>query len=417
MKKIITLAAALSAVLSIASCEMEKPSKAQEMGTLSFDGFDIEVDDAVVTKAVSAASGNYTIFIYDANGDEYLRTTYSAVKAADNKISLPGGDYTLEARSTEDAVPTAAFEQPVYGATKEFSISAGETSSIGSITCSLLQCKVTVSYSDEFLDMVTGDGTATVELTAGSPLVYDLKYNNGSVSYEQSAGYFAVTGSTIEISFKGSIEGSSKKMTKVISNVEARQWRQIKFVKKVEEEGNGTFYVTIDDLVDDVELNNDIIGGESIIGDDPDAPKGDGGITLELDYADGCDTDITDLNYILMPQPSEKKVSLVLKATVPNGVKKFGVNIQSTSESFVAALEAADAVNLDLINPTEDNMIIFQVVPFPYGQDLVGQTELVFDLSAAQEAIVLYQGQHNFEMVITDQQGCKKAIPVVMVVL
>ena len=61
-------------------------------------------------------------------------------------------------------------------------------------------------------------------------------------------------------------------------------------------------------------------------------------------------------------------------------------------------------------------MIIFSVVPFPYGADLLGQTDIEFNLDAAQDAIVAYKGTHTFTMVIVDNDGCKNQIPVTMIV-
>lgn len=414
MKKIITIISALAA-LALVSCKPEEMHKGN--GTLSFDSFSVECDDYVETKAVSAASGNYTIIVTDQNGDVALKTTYAAVKSTDNTISLPAGSYTLEARSSEDDVPAAAFEQPVYGAKTNFSIQAGEVTDLGSLTCTLLQCKVTVGYSDDFLSAVTGDGAATVEVTSGYPLTYDMTFAQGSANYEQSAGYFAVNGgNTMVVTFKGIIDGKSQKMTKTFTGIAPKQWRQVKFIKKVDEEGNATFDVVINDMIDDETLNNQLIGTQDIIADDPNAPKGDGDIRLLFDYANGCDAEFTDLTNLVMPQMSERTIKLVLRAVVPNGVKKFNVDITSTNEAFVSAVQAASAEHLDLINPTEDNAIIFQVVPFPHGADLVGQTDLSFELSAAQEAITIYPGVHTFSMNITDQKGCRNSIPVTMIV-
>lgn len=422
MKKTLMIIAA-SAAVSISSCDKVKVLQKDSTGMLSFSEFAITRDDEVDTKATFAAGGNYTIDIYDVNTDDVvLSTTYSAVKKKDNRISLPAGSYRLEASSSEAGIPVAAFEQPVYGASHEFSITAGQTTSIGSIVCRLMQCKVTVSYSDEFLADVTGEGTATVEVTAGSPLTYNLSYSpDGKVSYEQSAGYFsvgnAVDGTTMIVTFKGRIGGETQSMTKPFTDVKARQWRQVKFIKKVNEAGNATFDIEINGLVDDMELGNDVNDSkENIIGEDPSAPKGDGGIALEFDYAAGCDADFTDLKNIVMPKKSEKEIHLHLKSTVPNGVKKFYVDITSTSDAFLAALDAANARTLDLINPLADHDLIFQVVPFPHGPELLGKTELQFDLSAAQEAIVMYPGMHTFKMNVVDNKGCRNSFDVVMVV-
>ena len=412
MKKNIIIAFASAALVLFASCQKTPISAVQGVGTLSFSEFTLGLDETVETKAV-AASGNYTITIIDSEGNEVEKKTYDEVKNNDYKLTLTAGSYTLVASSSADEVPLAAFEQPVYGVSKEFTIAAGMTTSIGELVCTLQQCKVTVSYSDDFLKMVTGQCSTKVTVDPEQPLEYAL---NADKTYEQSAGYFAVTGSTMTVVFKGDIEGSSKSMTKVFSNIAPKQWRQIKFIPKVDEEGNATFDIVIQDLISDATLNNAVDPKEEIIGEDPDAPKGDGGITLAPDYEAGCDSEITDLENILIVPVATRDMAIRFRATVPNGVKKFNVLIDSDNESFLSAVDAANARELDLINPLPENGIIFDVVPFPHGQELLGQTDIAFNLDAAQDAITIYSGRHTFKMIIVDQTGCKNEIPVVMVV-
>lgn len=417
MKKIIILASAVAILLL--ACKKEVKDAALQNGELSFSEFSLSQDDYVETKAAVSADGSYAIIISNAEGDVVLSTTYSNVKSNNDKVSLPAGNYTLVARSSEQDVPVSAFEQPVYGTQKEFTIAAGEVTSIGSLTCTLLQCKVSVSYSDDFLSMVTGNGNASVEVTAGYPLNYALTYENGSVKYDQNAGYFYVRNdqpTTLAVTFKGLIEGKSQKMTKTITGIQQRQWRQIKFIKKVNETGDATFDIVINDFISDSELNNSLVAEEEVIGEDPQAPKGDGGIDLTFDYDAGCDAEFTDLQNVVIPPLDQRAISLKLKAAVPNGVAKFTVDIASTSSSFVNAVEAAQATHIDLIHPIPANDIIFQVVPFPHGEELLGQTNIAFDMSAAQEAIINYPGTHTFTMNVTDTQGCKKSISIVMVV-
>ena len=412
MKKNIIIAFASAALVLFASCQKTPISAVQGVGTLSFSEFTLGLDETVETKAV-AASGNYTITIIDSEGNEVEKKTYDEVKNNDYKLSLTAGSYTLVASSSADEVPLAAFEQPVYGVSKEFTIAAGMTTSIGELVCTLQQCKVTVSYSDDFLKMVTGQCSTKVTVDPEQPLEYAL---NADKTYEQSAGYFAVTGSTMTVVFKGDIEGGSKSMTKVFSNIAPKQWRQIKFIPKVDEEGNATFDIVIQDLISDATLNNAVDPKEEIIGEDPEAPKGDGGITLAPDYEAGCDAEITDLENMLIVPVEIRDMAIRFRATVPNGVKKFNVIIDSDNESFLSAVDAANARELDLINPLPENGIIFDVVPFPHGQELLGQTDIAFNLDAAQDAITIYSGRHTFKMIIVDQTGCKNEIPVVMVV-
>ena len=412
MKNKLILTAASAALMLFASCQ-KSPVSSEENGYLTFGGFSLEVDEALVTRADNAGD-NYSISILNSDEQTVLTKTYAEVKGNNNKISLPAGSYTLVARSLAVDVPVASWENPIYGTTKEFSIEAGQVTEIGNLICTLLQCKVTVAYSDEFLAAITGDGTASVEVTAGYPLDYKLNANG---TYDQSAGYFAVEeGSTMTVVFKGNVEGKTAKMTKTFTGIAAKQWRQIKFVQKKNEQGQATFDIVIQDLISDATLNNNIDASEDKIGEDPDAPKGDGGIKLEFNYADGCDSQLTDLNNMVIVPTSERVMSIKLKATVPNGILKFNVAIESSSDAFKLALAAADAFNLDLINPKPAHDVIFQVVPFPHGPALSGETEVAFDLSAAQSAITAYPGTHTFQMTIVDNTFCSKTIPVTMIV-
>ena len=100
---------------------------------------------------------------------------------------------------------------------------------------------------------------------------------------------------------------------------------------------------------------------------------------------------------------------------------KFTVDISTTSPGFTTALGAAlgeGVSELDLINPdpNADTKLIFDVVPFPHGPELMGMTEIVFPLSTAQIAISGFKGRHTFEMKVVDQKQCRKTITVVMVV-
>lgn len=410
MKKIIAITAI--ALVLLPSCR-KISSTSETEGTLSFASFQLDLDAA--TKADVAAPGNYSIIIKDAQEKVVKTTTYTDVKSSDGGVTLPAGEYTLEALSSEEGVPAAAFEQPVYGVSKDFNITAGQTTSIGVLTCTLLQVKVTVSYDDAFLASVTGAGKATVQVDPTAPLEFSMNYANGVVSYDHAAGYFAVnngSNTTMNVVFSGLIDGKTQKMTANLTNIEPRQWRQIKFSKKVDSQGNATFVVTINSYVNDEDLVVAMsVAGEDTIGDDPNAPKGDGGITLG--FAPDC-TMFSDLSNIVVPATGTMDLRLV--ASIPGGIKKFVVDMASTNSDFIDAVALAGGTRLDLLNPTPAQDIVFQIVPFPHGADLENRTEVAFDLSAAQEPILIFPGTHTFTMTITDKNGCKKSIPVSLIV-
>lgn len=416
MKKNIIITTILAAAL-LMSCEKVTKVSVATNGTLCFS--DITVDELVETKAAVNADGNYVINILNAEGETVHSTTWAKVTADGGRITLPEGSYTLTASSSAEGIPAAAWEKPVYGANKTFSITAGESTDLGTLTCTLQQCKVTVSYSDDFLSYVTGSGATTVKVSDGAPLDYELTFNGSSASYDRSAGYFAVNNgenTSLRVTFKAGVEGKTQKMDKVIYGIAPRQWRQIQFIRKVNEEGDAAFDIVVKDMISDEILNNVVDADEDVIGEDPEAPKGDGGINLAFDYEAGCDSEFTDMSNLLVPSKDDRIMSLHFLLNVPDGIKKFMVHIESDNASFVNAVQAADAIDLDLINPTEDNAIIFQVVPFPHGQELVGQTSVSFDMSAAQDAILSYPGTHTFTMIVTDKNGCRKEMPIVMIV-
>lgn len=415
MKKNIILS--LAALIALASCaQRQEISKAGIPGTLSFAGCNLSVDEDVETKSVMPAGGNYTVIINDQSGEnEPVVTNYKAIKDNDNKISLPEGKYTVIARSEED-VPAATFEQPVYGAQKEVTIVSGETTEIGEMICKLLQVKVTVDYSEEFLAMVTGNCTTTVSVSPTDPLVYNVSYTGGAANYDHSAGYFAVnngSNTTMEIVFKGSVNGSNGTQNITISNIKPCTWHQIKFVKKASEDGSADFSIVIEDLVEDIELNSNVLAAETVIGDDPDAPKGDGGIKLEST----CSYDITQP--IIVPGNDDGPFVLTMKAIVPNGVLKFSVDITSDNPNFVGSVKMInnDSATLDLVNPSAGAIEVFTtILPFPYGEAVAGKTEIDFNLSDAQTPINGFTGSHSFVMNVMDKTGCKKSIPITMVV-
>lgn len=413
MKKTITIASCI-AVLALSSCKQDKFDYGS-VGTLSFANCELSVSEDLnrVTKAAEAADDSYMLYLYDtSNGSLVWEKNYGTVKAMTDGVSLPAGEYRLDIRSTAAEVPAAKFNAPVYGTSESFTISVGQTTNVGTLTCTLLQSAVSVGYNDGFLESVTGDGAATVEITAGYPLEYKLSYNAGSApTYDRRTGYFAVNNgenTTMTVTYKGNIEGKLQKMTTSIAGIKARDWHIITFMKKVEATGNSNFAIVIDGLVMDTTLDNELTAGEEGDGKDPNAPSGDGGIKL----VSTCSYDITKPVTV----PAEGSFTLTMQAQVPNGTRKFTVDIASTNENFINSVNTVGGTTLDLINPAEAAMGIFSIVPFPHGSELLGATTIDFDLSNAQTPLLAFVGTHSFTMNVTDNKGCRNSIVITLVV-
>lgn len=427
MKKFLSLILLASAVLTSCSKDTFNYGGEQQVkcGTLSFAG-EMIVDENVELVTRAGEVDNYSILVYNSDEVLCLDTTYGAIlNNTQGEVLLPEGTYTVVAQSAK-TVPAAAFETPIYGVTKEnIQIKAGEVTPIGELVCKLVQCKVSVAYNDDFVKMIAGNCTTTVSITdsssQGGELEYPVTYTNGKVSYKKENGFFQVNNganTTMEVKFSGvmNVDGEIKtqRMAKAFDNIAPATWRQITFVKKVDEEGNATFDIEINNYVEDSTLGEDVEGSEDTMGEDPNKPQGDGGIEL----LSTCAFDISQPIVIpAMSDPTDASTMnmiLTMQANVPNGVRKFIVTISSDSPAFVGALDLVGGPVVDLVNPSEAAMGIFGIVPFPHGSELIGMTQVDFDLSKAQQPILGFPGNHTFVMSVVDQKGCTKDVTIVM---
>ena len=416
MKSLRLILAAAALVCAVSCNEDFRRHEEITTGILSFANFSIHsaLDVEVVAKSATEASGDYIINVYDADAELVRSVTYAEVKQSGYGIELSAGNYSLEVLS--GTLQICAFDAPVYGATTDFSIVAGEKTELGDITCKILQCAATVDYDDALKEIMTGDGKASVEVTSGYPLAYNLLYNGGNIIREERIGYFSLESgaTTMVVTFSGKVNGSTQKMTKVISGIKAGELRQIRFIKKVNAEGDATIDITVNGYVEDADLMAYIAAPQlDIIGEDPEAPKGDGDIRLL--FEPDC-TMFDDLSNIVVPTLEQGAMDLRLIIMAPGGIKKLGVVIESTNSAFLGAVQAAGGPELDLVNPSAESEVIFQVVPFPHGSDLLGATEVHLDLSAAQAPILGFAGSHTFTMKVTDNNNCRNEVAVTMIV-
>jgi hypothetical protein len=416
MKSLRLILAAAALVCAVSCNEDFRRHEEITTGILSFANFTIHsgLDVEVVSKSTTEASGDYIINVYDADAELVRSVTYAEVKQSGYGIELSAGNYSLEVLS--GTLQICAFDAPVYGATTDFSIVAGEKTELGDITCKILQCAATVDYDDALKEIMTGDGKASVEVTSGYPLAYNLLYNGGNIIREERIGYFSLESgaTTMVVTFSGKVNGSTQKMTKVISGIKAGELRQIRFIKKVNAEGDATIDITVNGYVEDADLLAYIAAPQlDIIGEDPEAPKGDGDIRLI--FEPDC-TMFDDLSNIVVPTLEQGAMDLRLIIMAPGGIKKLGVVIESTNSAFLGAVQAAGGPELDLVNPSAESEVIFQVVPFPHGSDLLGATEVHLDLSAAQAPILGFAGSHTFTMKVTDNNNCRNEVAVTMIV-
>lgn len=162
-------------------------------------------------------------------------------------IELATGDYIFKIQSGE--VPGAAWDTPVYGAAKPFKIVRNETTPLTEVVCSLMQIKVSVSYSADLLERL-GDRTLTTVKIGENSLEFSLT--------ETRAGFFLApqASNNIELHISGTYAADKEDyknidMTKEVRDVKAGQHSKVHFYIEHAAEGNINVGVTVRDWVTD----------------------------------------------------------------------------------------------------------------------------------------------------------------------
>ena len=222
--------------------------------TVVYDETEIRPDDTSdETQAARTASGtratapdvdSFIVEILDADNAQVLEMTYAELKEQlKTPMELKVGVYRMEVRS-EDTMPGADWEHPVYGATSDFTITKAQTTSPEEVVCTLQNIKVSVEYSPELADMLADTSKATVSLGDTS-----LDFSKT----ETRAAYFKPLAleNTLNFAFDGTFAdtGVPAKFSKQITGVKAGQWRKVSVVIGYADKGNILFSVKVDNSI------------------------------------------------------------------------------------------------------------------------------------------------------------------------
>lgn len=359
----------------------------------------------------------FLVEITDAAGVAVLKTTYGELKTQlAEPMPLTVGSYTLTVRSEENA-PAAAWEHPVYGASKTFSVSKANTKEnpvqIGELVCTLQNVKVTVQLSKDLIDKLTDDSQATVSLGANA-LVFPVQGGK--------AGYFVPQGATNTLDFvlQGKFADTQEpvQFSKTISGVKAGQWRRITLVIAYADKGGIHFDIQVDSFIQDETVVVDGTEGawEAIYEEKPliDPP------TIAWSGHD-------------LAKPFQLKASMFdadnkctepfnFQLAAPGRVAAFEVNISSTNADFIEALAVAnvpESFDLCRITPAHEAYALLAAFGFPMGDALLGATEKRFDIAGAMPLLYNapgFDGQHTFAFRIVDTEGQTVQAELVLVV-
>ncbi len=362
------------------------------------------------SRASSVDISNFIVSIVNSTGTVVEEWKYSEMPGV---VTLPVGKYTVNVRSHN--VQRAAFDEPLYMGSGEIEIVADEIKDIETpIVCKLANIKVTVSFSEQLAQMLEDDVEVTVVANDEGSLVFRPG--------ETRAGYFeAVTASTTLVAtFEGHIKGQAEPVTitRTWTDASGGKHYRISYEIKVnpdpipDEEGwivlgDGTI---IDSEVIDVTQTTDINVPEDDLGDDdrpghqdpenPDNPdKPDNPPTAE------AATFVCKGYSFDTPNTPDASKDGKVYITCPEKAAHLFVKIETTSANFRAAVSDLMPLEFDLADPGDAYLDSFSSIGFPVKDGVVGQTEMVFDITSLAPLLSGFAGTHTFTIRVVDQKG------------
>ena len=412
----------LAAVIAMAvSCHEpmrgEDNPQGETTGYLSFaDGLNVDVvvdhkhsNGGVETfeeEAVNIVDINdFDCYIYDAEGNlvENGQFKYANRPTAEAPLMLKAGNYTLKMSSGvmtdgEGNTVDAAWESPVYGLAKPFTINIKQTTELTDLVCTLQNIQATIEYSADLRAALSNDTVAT--LTVG----------NGSLNYkmtETRAGFFTApeAKNTIDIRIVGTYTAEGKdpatfEFTSSIEDVVAGQYRDIELYIKYSDDGNINISVSVDGWVIDNVVTFDLAAviKEDVMVDDSDKPT----VTLvggDIDQTLLITADDFDSN-------NNCSKSVVVDVATKSAIKSLIVNVASYNYDMIESLATyhlTETFDLCAMDGTAATMLSLMGVPC--NDKVLGQPTVQFDLTSLMSKLKEYAGTHSFKATVTDEQG------------
>lgn len=356
---------------------------------------------AAQTRAVTEATPDYLVRIYNSSDECVLDTTYGDMQSQfndgpeQNLLALPVGTYRLEVHSQEpSSVPDVEWEAPTYGTTYDFAVLRSHTSDspltiADEVVCKLSNIKVTVSISADLAELLGDDTKSTV--TLGSAVAEFTKS-------ESRAAYFRPQnsdGDTLEFKLTGTKDGKPAELSKTITGVKAGQWRKIMLSIVYAETGDIKIVVTVDSFVQDSEIT--INSTESLW--EPELDEGTDRPTLTWPGHDLAQPVALDES-MYDPSGTFNGTAPALTLSAADGIQTLLLGITSDNAAFrTEIIEAAGLTDVDLCGT------ISRLHPFYGLQVTAGATEATIDLKSIMYLFFGYEGSHTLTFNTTDNKG------------
>lgn len=361
MKKILFLALMLTA--SLASCNRVEVDNKGQIGTLALN---VSGDTEYIVVETKGGVDYSDLSTYDVviNGPTKVSMKYAELTG--QVVELGSGSYTITV--TSPYTSPAAFNQPIYSATESFEIRAGEVTSLD-MTCTPANTMVSINLSDNFKKELA---TYEVVINNGMGELVWTKDETKDDFASNIIGYFLPRGLEVKVKGHRSIDNTEATAVYYVKNPQPAEHHIINLDAKVTGQIGG---ITIDFSTTFNEVENDIHvdGMDEGYVDRPDFDGSEDGGSEEENTTDP--TIIWDANPFFDPISIKKgdQISLTIKA--PLGLKTFRVEVSDNFKAAVSMIAQKDYI--DLINDAD----IWRPFGLPVGDQVAGQTELVFELT------------------------------------
>ncbi len=412
MKRAIITIFAAAAVL--AGCKETSVEGSKGVFVLKSVTADASLNDVQVdTKAMPSDLADVSSFVVtvESNLESGGSQTYNYKDIEDQAIELPTGSYRVTASSP--AGKTAAWDQPLFSGSQNFTVVAGATSPVN-VRCSLSNAVVSVKCSDTFKTQLQSFNIK-VSATDNDFLTWGKTGSESSDELENELskdGYFSASELYVQIDGERDIDGSSAALTYVVKNVHPKDHIILNLDARVTGQVQ-QISLSVDGTVNDRTENITVGGFEEIPIPDPVDPTDP---TDPTDPSEPTDPSkpakpslVWEANPTFATMELKSEMSVEMTVNVPGKVKDFLVDVKSDCAEFEGVIKSmtGDGLTMDLVNNSSLSQL--NSLGIPTGDKVKGLEVVPFNLSNLLPMILLYSPEvnsyHTFTLTVTDEAG------------
>lgn len=410
-RSIITI---LAAAAVLAGCKQTKVEENKGYFVLQSVTADANLNEVnVSTKAMPSELADINTFVVkiESNLEGGGTQTYNYKDILDQAIELPTGSYRITAGSP--AGKAAAWDQPLFEGTQNFTVVAGATSPVN-VKCSLSNTMVSIKCTDTFKTELQ-EFNIKVSATDNDFLTWSKtgKESSDALAAELSKdGYFSASELYVQIDGKREIDGSTAALTYVVKNVHPKDHIILNLDARVTGQVQ-QITLAVDGTVND-RTENIVVGGfEEIPIPDPIDPTPDPNPNPNPNPDPSLPAKpslVWEANpSFALTELKSEGMSVEITVNVPGKVKDFLIDVKSDCAEFEGVIKSmtGDGLTMDLVNNAALSSL--NDLGIPTGDSVKGKETVPFTLSSLLPMILLYNPEvnsyHTFTLKVTDEAG------------